>query len=172
MEESKKRPLDELQRLAAMPCGLYRTHLPLASDPESVPAGILVDLHDHRPDELPYVQLPAHNDDNRWQFDPTAYDAADPDFLLSLEPLPPEGLYATLRPVPLSEDQDDVLAERSLVLLGYDRQGRCIVYPAVFSGLQIRFPAKGFLFEDHEVLGSLEAVNFDWPSSESDRVVH
>lgn len=170
--ESKKRPLDELQRLAAMPCGLYRTHVPLAAEPDMVPAGVLVELHDHRPEELPYVQLPSHNDDNRWQFDPNALQAADPDFLLSLEPLPPEGLYATRRPLALSQDQDDVLAERALVQLGYDRQGRCIVYPALFAGLQISFPTKGFLFEGYEVLDALEPANFDWPLPDEERVVH
>lgn len=170
--ESKRRPLDELQRLAAMPCGLYRTHVALAADPGAVPAGVLIELHDHRPEELPYVQLPAHNHHNRWQFDPDALDAADPDFLLSLEPLPPEGPYVTRRPLALSEDQDDVLSEHALVQLGYDRQGRCILYPARFAGLQIVFPDKGFLFEPHDVLDALEPANFDWPLPDVERVVH
>jgi hypothetical protein len=172
VDNDRRIRLEELQRLAAMPCGLYRTTVSLKEDPEAIGPGLLVELHDHRPDDLPWVQLPAHSEDNRWHFDPTSYDAADPEFLVSLEPLPPEGLYATRRIVPLSEDADDALAERALVQLSYDRQGRCILFPAAFAGLTIRFPTRGFLFEPADVLDALEPVNFEVPESDSDRVVH
>lgn len=169
-EEFKRR--EQLQRVPAMPCGLYRSTMALPDHEECVGADLLLMLHDHRPEELPSVCLPEENIDNRWHFFEEEHVADHAAFLEALEPLPDEGLYVLTRPIALSDDPDDLLPERSLVMLGYDRHGHCILFPARYEQLSISFPERGYRFENPEILDSLELVNFEVPLPPEDRSIH
>jgi len=163
---------EPLQRIPAMPCGLYRTTLAMPDHEDCVGADLLVMLHDHRPEELPAVCLPAETVENRWLFAEEDHAADDALFLEHLEPLPDEGLYVLQDEIPLSDDPDHVLAAGSLVMVGYDRQGNCILYPARYEGLKIEFPDRGYRFDTGEIFASLEIVNFDIPLAPEDRSIH
>lgn len=170
-DEAYKRR-EQLQRIPALGCGLHRTTIALPGSEETVTAEELVLLHDHRPDEFPTVSLPTHCEANRWWFGEPGIAAEDADFLESLIPLPDEGYYALLRDLPLSDDPDDILLDGSLVMLGYDRTGNCILYPGRFEGLAIHFPDRGYRFDGVDVLSALERANFQEPMSDEDRAIH
>lgn len=172
MDETTRSRLVELQRIPAMPCGLYRTTVAMTGHDDHLGADLLVMLHDHRPEGLPYVLFPSSVEDNRWSFQPDGHDAADAEFLSGLVPLPAEGLYVLRRDVAISDDPDDRLTERSLVMVGYNRKGHCILFPARFGGLEVRFPQQGYRFESLDILDALEPVNFEIPSTGQDRVLH
>jgi hypothetical protein len=172
MDQAEFKRREQLQRIPAMPCGLYRTTLAIPGHEQCVGADLLVMLHDHRPEELPSVCLPSESAHNRWIFSDEDHAADDAPFLEHLEPLPDEGLYVLLDQIPLSEDPDHLLPAGSLVMVGYDRRGNCILYPARFEGLQIAFPERGYRFETAEVFASLEVVNFDIPLPSEDRSIH
>lgn len=155
-----------------MECGLYRTTVAMAGHDDHLGAGQLVMLHDHRPEAMPFVLFPAQNEDNRWQFGDEPHAADDADFLTGLLALPEEGYYVLQRTLALSDDPDDTLAERSLVMVGYNRQGHLILFPAQFRGLEMRFPAQGYRFESADVLDALEPANFTVPATGADRTVH
>lgn len=172
MDQAEFNRREQLQRIPAMPCGLYRTTVAIAGHEDCVGPDLLVMLHDHRPEELPSVSLPEQTADNRWVFSAEDHAADDAHFLEQLEPLPDEGLYALLDDIPLSEDPDHVLVAGALVMVGYDRRGHCILYPARFEGLQISFPERGYRFESPEIFSSIEVVNFDIPLPPEDRSIH
>lgn len=163
---------EQLQRIPALGCGLHRTTLSLPGEEDVVGAEALVLLHDHRPEEFPTVSLPTHCEANRWWFAEPGITAEDADFLEALIPLPDEGYYSLLRDVPLSDDPDDILVDGSLVMLGYDRTGNCILYPGRFDGLKIEFPEHGYRFVGVDVLNALERANFNEPASDEDRAIH
>ncbi|MBI5608042.1 MAG: hypothetical protein HY902_04120 [Deltaproteobacteria bacterium] len=165
-------PLLEIQRIPAMPCGLYRTGRALTGAEDDVPADTLVHLHDHRPEEWPTVHLPVDQQGIHWQFDDTGCQALDPAFLLDLLPLAPEGWYVLRQPLATGGEADATLPARSLVLLGYNRQAHCILFPAQFGLREVRFAERGFRFEDLAVLEALEPVNFDVPDADTGRIVH
>ncbi len=163
---------EQLQRVPAMGCGLHRTTMPLRGHEQEVGPDNLVLLHDHRPEEFPFVALPSHCEQNRWWFAEPGMEAVDADFLEALIPLPDEGFYVLVRDVSLSDDPDDVLRAGALVMLGYDRKGNSLLYPALFEGLVIRFAERGYRFEGTDILGSLEAANFAEPEPPEERAVH
>ncbi len=162
----------EIQRIPALACGLYRTGRALAKAADAIPAGVLVHLHDHRPEEWPTVHLPGEQLGIHWQFDDEGWQALDPEFLIELEPLAPEGWYVLRQPLATGEGDETVLPARSLVLLGYNRQAHCILFPAQFGLREVRFAERGFRFDDLSVLEALEPVNFDVPDGEAGRIVH
>lgn len=172
MDQAEFKRREQLQRIPAMPCGLYRTTVAIEGHEDCVGPNVLVMLHDHRPEELPSVSLPEKSVDNRWVFSAEDHAADDAMFLENLEPLPDEGLYALMDDVPLSEDPDHLLLAGTLVMLGYDRRGHSILYPARFVGLQIHFPDRGYRFESTDIFASLEVVNFDIPLPQEDRSIH
>jgi hypothetical protein len=163
---------DQLQRIPAMDCGLYRTTVAMAGHDDHLGADQLVMLHDHRPEALPYVLFPAKNEDNRWQFGDEPHAADDAEFLMGLVSLPPEGYYVLKRRLSLSDDPDDGIAERALVMVGYNRQGHVILFPAQFRGLEVRFPPRGYRFESVDVIDALEPANFTVPDGGSERTIH
>ena len=172
MDKATFKRREQLQRLPAMGCGLHRTTVPLPGAEDVVGAGALVLLHDHRPDEYPMVAVPTHCEQNRWWFAEPGVPAEDADFLESLIPLPDEGYYVLLQDVALSDDPDDVLLDGTLLMLGYDRGGNCILYPGRFDGLTISFPERGYRFEGVDVLVNLERANFAEPPNHDDRPIH
>lgn len=173
MEDAIWKRREQLQRIPAMGCGLHRTTLPLPGSEAEIGDNSLVLLHDHRPEEFPTVSLPTHCEQNRWWFAEPGIPAEDAEFLDALIPLPDEGFYVLIRDLPLSEDPDDILLDGALVMLGYDRTGNCILYPARFEGLSIAFPDRGYRFETMDVLSALERANFVEPRAEDDgRAIH
>ncbi len=170
VEQFKRR--EQLQRIPAMGCALFRTTVALQSHAQQVPSDRLVMLHDHRPDELPFLQLPDENIENRWQFAEETFAAEEANFLEGLIPLPDEGLYILTDDVVLSEDPDDLLLSRTLVMVGYDVRGCCVLFPARAEGLAITFPDRGYHFESPEIFGNLEAVGFDVVEPPTSRAIH
>lgn len=162
----------ELQRLPAMACGLYQSRVPLRHDHSSIAAERLVYLHDHRPDAWPTAHLPEALQEGRWRFEEKGVDVVDAAFLQALQPLPPEGWYSLREAVQSGADDGAELPARSLVLVGYNRKGHCILFPAQFGQREVRFGERGLRFADAAVLDALEPVNFEVPEAWSERVVH
>lgn len=112
--------------IAVPNCGLYRTTRALPGDGE-IPAGVLVNFHNHSDDGAPVVHLPAFSSFNRWQWEKQAHPIRERVWLETLRPLLLEGYYI------LREDLEFEHAKwpaRSLVQLGYDRSGTPIVFLA------------------------------------------
>jgi hypothetical protein len=162
----------ELQRLPALSCGLYRSRVPLRHEGVAVPPDRLVYLHDHRPEEWPRLHLPETLLAGGWRFEENGFDVTDAAFLQELLPLPAEGWYSLRQAVHTGADGDAPLPARALVLVGYNRQGHCILFPAQFGEREVRFGQRGLRFADPAVLDALEPVNFEVPEAWGDRVVH
>ncbi|MSP91789.1 MAG: hypothetical protein EXR79_08315 [Myxococcales bacterium] len=172
MAKGVQRRRSDLQRIPAMLCGLYRTTVPMRGHADHLGPDQLVMLHDHRPESMPYVLFPARNEDNQWVFEDDPHTAEDADFLLGLVSLRPEGYYVVAHDLALSDDPDHKLAERSLVMVGYTRQGRVLLFPARFQGLTVQFATEGYPFDPDDVLDALTPANFDVPTDGDDRTVH
>lgn len=144
------------------PCGLYKTGVPLPGDEAHLPAGKLVYFHSHSDQGPPVVCCPENNQHNRWRFQQQGHVVDDPVFLAALEPLLPEGLYAIKAHVHISKEE--LLPERTLVQLGYDRDATPILFPGRFSENSIVFPPTGLGFASGDVFANLEPVNFLVPN--------
>ncbi len=152
------------------PCGLYRTTAPLPGREEQVSAGRLVFYHNHSTQGPPLVLTPHANEHNVWRFHDKGWLVEDADWPETLAPLLPEGYYVLQRAVHL-KGAEDALPDRTLVQLGYDRNARPILFPAEFEGNTIRFPERGFGFDD-EVFGLLEPAPFVAPGHRPRGTVH
>ena len=149
------------------PCGLYRTGMSLAGQEENIPAGILVMFHNHSDQGPPIVLRPSSNDNNVWEFHRNGWSVQDPGFLKAMVPLLPEGLYVVAGE--LFVDRTQRLNERTLVQLGYNRNGDTILFVGEFVQNSIHFPAKGFRFTNPKVQTKLKPVSFRAPNR---RTVH
>ena len=139
-------------------CGMYRTGAPLPGDPEHLPAGRLVYFHNHSQSGEPIVCCPEDNTHNRWSFQEQGHRVSDPDFIAALTPLMPQGLYVLKEHLHISKT--DILPERTLVQLGYDREAMPILFPGRFAGNSIHFPESGLGFNSDTVFTNLEPVTF------------
>jgi hypothetical protein len=111
----------------AMPkCGLYRTTRALPGD-DKIPAGILVNFHNHSDEGPPVVHLPAFSSFNRWQWEKKAHPIRERVWLETLRPLLLEGYYILREDL---EFDDATWPAQSLVQLGYDRAGTPIAFLA------------------------------------------
>lgn len=139
---------------------------------EAVPEGVLVYFHNHSSDGAPLVLLPLDNVHNRWSFHDKGYlvrgEGAER-FIAHLAPLPAQGLYVVREHIHLSGT--DVLAERTLVQLGYNRSGEPILFVARAEGNGFSFSDRGFRFPDTAVLERLTPAGFD-PPSPPERMLH
>lgn len=152
-------------------CGLYRTGTALPGHEEEVPGGTLVYFHNHSDKGPPVVLPPNENVLNRWTFHDRGWLVEDPGFIGALVPLRPQGYYVVSgRHLHLS--REEIIAERTLVQLGYNRRGDTILFVARFEDNAIRFPERGFRFEAPAVQEHLEPVNFSVPEAKPDRVLH
>lgn len=147
-------------------CGLYRTTTALPGREDAVPAGRLVYYHNHSDEGPPLVLLPAANAHNRWTFQERGYLASDPDYPATLEPLPKEGLYVMRSH--FHPTGGVVVAERTLVQLGYNTAGDPILFVPVVEGNAIRFPATGYRFETRGILSEMEPAGFVLPKQPAD----
>ena len=150
------------KKLSLPPCGLYRTGRALPGQEEKIPAGKLVMFHNHSDQGPPLVLLPATNENNVWTFHKSGWAVHAPEFLQALVPLRAEGLYVVSGQIYTSREQ--MLPDKTLVQLGYNRDGDSILFPADFVGNSIHFPTQGFRFKSTEVQKNLASVGFIRPS--------
>lgn len=158
----------------ALPCGIYRTGVDLGGPRTAdglpvVTADRLVYFHNHSTQGPPLVLLPEENENNRWRFSDRGV-LVDGDgsaaFLASLVPLPPEGYYVVKDHIHVTGDR--ILGEKSLLQLGYTREGEPILFPGEFDGLAILFSDRGFRFSDLAVLERLAPGGFVRPEQEEE----
>ncbi|GMV38562.1 MAG: hypothetical protein AMXMBFR64_02780 [Myxococcales bacterium] len=147
--------------MAALPCGLYRTTLPLTEREEQVPAGRLVYFHNHSSEGPPLVLLPRVNTDNRWTFHDRGYLVRDADWTVTLVALPSEGFYI-LRGH-FHPPGGPVVHERTLLQLGYNLAGDPILFIPKLEDNAIRFPSVGYRFETLDILKDLDPAPFVLP---------
>lgn len=154
-------------------CGLYRTSVALEGKEQWVPEGVLVMFHNHSNQGPPLVLMPRDNKDNRWVFHEKGYlvdtDNAE-EFLDGLVPLPRQGYYVIARHLHVGDA--GILGERTLIQIGYNREGEPIVFPARFEGNGFRFPEKGYLFKDLGIFEHVEEAGFAAPEPEESRILH
>jgi len=151
-------------------CGLYRTGAALTGHENEVPANVLVYFHNHSDQGPPMVLTPHANSHNRWQFHDRGWSVDESDFLAALIALKPEGLY--LNTEHLHVTREEIIPERTLLQLGYNRRGDSILFPARFVGNTIEFPEQGYSFGSPEVQIGLEAVSFNVPRPKASGQLH
>lgn len=137
------------------PCGLYRTGSALKSDPEHIPAGILVYFHNHSDQGIPFLQLPEENVHNVWSFQEFGPGIENDDsFLDSLQPLKEQGFYFLTEAL---QTPDREYNAYTLVQLGYNRDGDPILFPAQRSETRnaLAFSESGYRFESLGILNAL-----------------
>ncbi len=144
-------------------CGLYRTGVSLSGAEEAVPGGVLVFFHNHSDQGPPLLLLPSENSNNRWVFQKHGRHVEDPGFLRELVPLKEQGLYV-ISGSHLHVSREEILAERTLVQLGYNRKGDSILFVGRFADNTIEFPTSGYRFESVGVQEHLAKVNFSVPT--------
>lgn len=137
---------------ALPPCGLYRTTAAVGD----VPSGRLVYFHNHG-DPGAGVYLPEKWAHNRATFSSRGHTVpADFDPRV-LKPLPREGLYRVVTSFHCCAKKCVEYAPETLVQLGYDGNGRAILFIAELAGGAFSLPGKGTIVEDDQ-LGKLAAL--------------
>lgn len=136
------------------PCGLYRTGRRLQLSDGEIPEGILVMFHNHSDRGIPMLQLPKENTHNVWSFHEEGPGIEDPSFLEALQPLRPQGFYF------LKEDlqtPDGSYPAKTLVQLGYNRDGEPILFPAQRPKEEntLFFSERGYRFFGPEIFENL-----------------
>ena len=152
-------------------CGMYRTGASLPGHEEEVPGGTLIYFHNHSDEGTPIVLTPHDNTHNRWSFHDRGWLVEDPGFISALIPLKEQGHY-TVSGHHLHVSKEEIIAERTLVQLGYNRRGDTILFVAEFEGNVIKFPSQGFRFESPSVQEHLSPVEFEVPEPEEERILH
>ena len=142
-------------------CGLYRTGIALPSRSEDVPAGSLVYFHNHSDQGSPMVVTPHDNENNCWRFHERGWSVEDSDFIEKMVPLKPEGLYLNTRHLHIT--REEVIPERTLIQLGYNRKADTILFVGRFEGNAIVFPHQGYAFESAQIQETLEPASFHVP---------
>ena len=151
-------------------CGLYRSGMELAGAEEQVAAGRLIYFHNHSEGGPPLVLTPHANENNRWQFHERGWIVEDADFLESLVPLKPEGLYVNTRHLHVT--REEIIPGRTLVQLGYNRSGEGILFIGRFEGNSITFPTKGYALRGTDVLEQLAPAGFNVPGTTPPESLH
>jgi len=142
------------------PCGIYKTRQPLTGKEEWVKENLLVYFHNHSQQGPPLLLLPSSNSQNRWSFHDKGYLVRDTQFVETLVPLRPEGYYILNEPIYLSPDE--MIAENTLVQLGYNRIAEPILFLAEFENNTIKFPTSG-LKCTLEIFDLVRSVDFRVP---------
>lgn len=105
-------------------CGLFRTTRALD---EHVPAGMLVNFHNHSDHGTPVVHLPMYNSFNRWSWEKDGRPVRELSWVETLEPLPAEGYYLLREEARFEEAK---WPKHSLVQLGYEKSGTGLLFLA------------------------------------------
>ena len=125
------------------PCGLYRTTKPIGS----LEAGRLVYFHNHG-DPGPGVYQPASWKGNRAQFNENGTTVPAGFDYKSLRPLPPEGFYRVTKPFHCCEKKCVQYETDAFVQLGYNGNGKAIVFVPELGGTAIDIPDRGTFVDD------------------------
>jgi hypothetical protein len=152
-------------------CGIYRTGIALAGQEETLPAGTLVYFHNHSEKGPPLVQLPLDNTHNRWTFSEKGWLVEDTGFVEALVRLKPQGYYI-ISGQHIHVSREEILGEKTLVQLGYNRRGDSILFVGQFDGNTIQFPTQGYRFEAPSVQKMLSPAGFVVPKRTSTRTLH
>jgi len=151
---------------ALPPCGLYRTTTAIGE----VPAQRLVYFHNHG-EPGPGVYLPASWQKNRASFHARGTTLPDRSLAHTLRPLPREGLYVTEREVVCCEKRCQTFAPDTLVQLGYNGEGRAILFLPRLTPDGVDLPERGTAIDD-ERLDDLRALNVREERAQDAPVVH
>lgn len=143
------------------PCGIYKTTQALPGKEEWVRAGLLVYFHNHSQQGPPLLLLPSANSNNRWSFHDKGYLVRETDYTQTLEGLMAEGFYILNEAIYLSHDE--MIPERTLVQLGYNRAADPIIFLAEFSESSVNFPENGLKCTP-DIFELLDEVNFRVPT--------
>lgn len=140
------------------PCGLYRTTRDLADD---VPAGRLVYFHNHG-DPGPGVYLPSGWSSNRAQWSETGH-VVPLDWATSLEPLRDEGLYRVCESFACCERLCRTYEVDLLVQLGYDVDGRPLLFVPEWTDAGLAIPELGLAIDEDRLrcLAPLTVAEYD-----------
>lgn len=156
--------------MALPDCGLYRTGIALPGNEERVAAGILVFFHNHSDQGPPIVLTPHANEHNRWSFHDRGWSVEDDAFLAALIALKPEGLYVNVEHIHIT--REEIIGERTLMQLGYNRQGDSILFVGRFEGNTISFPSQGYSFASPDIQNNLEPAGFNVPTTKAPHALH
>lgn len=128
-------------------CGIYRTTQPIA---DTVKAGVLV-LLDTNDDIGPGVYLPREWRNNRAIFHDHGIVLPHDDYVATLEPLRPEGLYRVASAFFCCEKRCQYFEENLLVQLGYNSKAQPILFvPEMVDGA-LALPDEGTLIADNQL---------------------
>lgn len=147
----------ETQKKALPDCGLFRTNQPMPGRESTIPAGRLIYFHNHSEQGQPLILLPEKNANNRWTFAERGYLVRDPFYIVTLTPLPAEGLYVLRSHL---HSGKTTIPERSLVQLGYNQAAEPILFLGRWEGNSIEFPDKGLKPGSDAIFKELDPVGF------------
>jgi hypothetical protein len=125
------------------PCGIYRTTRPIGD----IPANRFVYFHNHG-DPGPGVYLPTRWAANRAEFGAKGQVLPDSRDASFLHPLPAEGLYRVTKQFQCCPKRCTTFEPDALVQLGYNGEGRAIVFVPEFTTSGITIPASGSAVDD------------------------
>ena len=125
------------------PCGLYRTVKPIGG----LEANRLVYFHNHG-DPGPGLYFPERWNANRAVFSQKGQTVPDDFDPRALHGLPAEGFYRVSRSFFCCEKECTKFEPEALLQLGYNGNGRGILFTPEWSGGVIRVPERGTLIDD------------------------
>ena len=130
--------------------GLYRTTQPYPAKEDEIPANALVYIGVPANGGLPFVVRPGRNTNNRWYWGEPTVPLRAVGWTQSLVKLPAEGFYTL--PEELSFESGGRWLENAIVQLGYNQEGRGIIFVGEQHADEERnvliFSDKGRIIED------------------------
>ncbi len=147
-------------------CGLYRTTVAI----REVPAGRLVYFHNHG-DPGAGVYLPSSWRHNRAIFQTRGTTLPAHELAATLRPLPRQGLQRVVRAFTCCERRCRTWTAESLVQLGYNGEGRAIVFSPTLTDSGLTIPTSGTIIDD-ERLADLAPLEVAEAFTAPDPVVH
>lgn len=125
------------------PCGLYRTVKQIGGiEPDR-----LVYFHNHG-NPGPGLYFPEKWNSNRAVFQANGTTVPDDFDPKSLRPLPPEGFYRVTKAFHCCEKKCTQFEPEALLQLGYNGNGRGILFAPEYSNGAIRVPERGSIIDD------------------------
>lgn len=128
------------------PCGLYRTTKQIGS----IPADRLVYFHNHG-DPGPGVYFPESWSGNRAKFAQNGTVLPNGFDVKSLRPLPPEGFYRVKATFHCCEKKCVKYEPESFVQLGYNGNGKALLFIPELAGTAIDIPERGVFVDDKQL---------------------
>jgi hypothetical protein len=125
------------------PCGVYRTVKPVGN----IEANRLVYFHNHG-NPGPGLYFPEKWNANKAVFSANGQTVPDDFDPKSIKPLPAEGFYRVTRAFHCCEKKCTQFEPEALLQLGYNGNGRGILFVPEYAGGVIRVPERGSLIDD------------------------